>query len=249
MPTRISVGSESSFATVLASPSASPSSRPPSFIALSSRLSPRRVLSRSRLLLTLWSQFCVLPSTTTTAEMISPPPSPSFLLFPHLSPTPDPISFTLDSHLSKQTFPALARRTPQPFNDELEPQPRFSFDRRTSPSPSLNPSTSSLNSDSEPIPSLQRAHIGSKFGSSARSDSSAASTSPTSVAPVSIFEVVQKKRSIMEEPEIILSLDLCKFHAEDRLPQDPFWRPRLVALSACVFCLLLRLSNATRSSY
>jgi len=32
----------------------------------------------------------------------------------------------------------------------------------------------------------------------------------------------------LEQEEIVLSVDLCKFHAGDRVPRDAFWRPRSV---------------------
>lgn len=35
-----------------------------------------------------------------------------------------------------------------------------------------------------------------------------------------------QRHSIMEHEEVVLALDACRFHAGDRLPADPFWRPR-----------------------
>ena len=44
--------------------------------------------------------------------------------------------------------------------------------------------------------------------------------------------------NMMHHPDIVLAMDVCRFHAGDRKPIDPFWRP-YVSLPASLHSLVL----------
>ncbi|KAL7410376.1 hypothetical protein BDY24DRAFT_400332 [Mrakia frigida] len=145
--------------------------------------------------------------------MISPPPTPSTLSpSPLLEEIPGPTS-KISNMISPPTSPTSLFPSPNP---------PVAFHRRTSNPPSPSQSTSSLSSDAGGASSV-REHLGSKFSSTSNN-----STAPTSVRHFSTLEALDSsiKVNIMDDKDVVLSMDLCRFHAGDRLPADPFWRPR-----------------------
>ncbi|KAL7412696.1 hypothetical protein BDY24DRAFT_392400 [Mrakia frigida] len=89
------------------------------------------------------------------------------------------------------------------------------------------PSVSSLKRPSAPTPA-PRERAESQLSNTTHSTTRDRdlSSAPTSQPHIVLDEAPAKRTNMLEQEDIVLSVDLCKFHAGDRLPSDPFWRPR-----------------------